>query len=283
MTVDRLPLRRPRGLLLIGALLGVTSLTGVFTVAGSANAPTLWDGPPDPKPTVVLVHGAFADGSSWDAVTKRLQRHGFPVIVAANPLRSLSGDAAMLASLLASIEGPIILVGHSYGGMVMTNAAAGNENVKALVYIAAFAPAPGETTFGLAGLFLGSELPTAIHPVPFMLPDGSTGVDAYIALDMFHSVFAPDVPAKQAAVMAAQQRPATLLSGEEPSIAAAWETIPAWYMVATEDKVIPPDAQRFMAERAGAHTVELPGSHVIMVSKPGPVVDLIREAAIAVS
>lgn len=283
MFANRLPFRRPRGLLLVSALLGVASLSGVFTVSGSADAPTLWDGPPDPKPTVVLVHGAFADGSSWDEVTQRLQRHGFPVIVAANPLRSLSGDAASLASLLASIEGPIILVGHSYGGMVMTNAAAGNDNVKALVYIAAFAPAPGDTVFGLVGMFPGSELPAAIHPVPFALPDGSTGVDAYVALDKFHDVFAADVPGKEAALMAAKQRPSTLVSGEEPSVGAAWETIPSWYLVATQDKVIPPDTQRFMATRAGASMVEFPGSHVVMVSKPGPVVDLIREAAIAVS
>jgi pimeloyl-ACP methyl ester carboxylesterase len=259
----------------IAAITGALAFLVAMNLTGSSSAA-------EPKPTVVLVHGAFADASGWDRVVQKLQKNGYPVIASANPLRGVATDAAYLASLLESTDGPIILAGHSYGGFVMTNAATGNANVKALVYIAAFAPDEGDIVFGLAGMFPGSQLPTAIHAVPYELPNGESGIDGYIDVAQFHAVFAGDLPRNTAMAMAASQRPSTLASGEEPSGAPAWESIPSWYMVATDDKVIPPEAQRFMAERAGATTVEVKSSHVAMVSKPAKVVELIEAAAKAV-
>jgi pimeloyl-ACP methyl ester carboxylesterase len=233
------------------------------------------------KPTIVLVHGAFADGSSWWGVIERLQAAGHKVVAPANPLRGLSSDSAYIASFLASIEGPIIAVAHSYGGAVITNAAAGNPNVKALVFVAAFAPAPGETAFGLTDRFPGSETSSAIRPVPYMVTDGE-GVDAYIDPAQFHAAFAGDVPATVAAVMAASQRPAALATGQEGSVGAAWQTIPSWYIVAKNDKIIPADAHRFMANRAGSMTIEVESSHVVMISHPDEVARVIENAAEAV-
>lgn len=230
------------------------------------------------KPTVVLVHGAFADASGWSAVIERLSADGYPVLAPANPLRSLSGDAEYVASVLKTIPGPVVLVGHSYGGAVISNAALGRPNVKALVYIAAFALDKGDTVFGIIGSFPGSGLPLALKPRPYHSP-GDAGLDGYIDPDQFHGTFCADLPADTAAVMAASQRPATFASGMEPSGEPAWKSIPSWYLVARQDRTIPPDAERFMAERAGAHTVEIDSSHVAMMSNPDPVTDLIKEAA----
>jgi pimeloyl-ACP methyl ester carboxylesterase len=227
------------------------------------------------KPTVVLVHGAFADSSGFAEVIKRLQREGYPVLAPANPLRGVDSDAAYIRSVLADVSGPIVLVGHSYGGFVITNAAAGNPNVKALVYIAAFAPDTGDTVEGLSGMFPGSRLGLEaldIRPTP-------TGVDGYIKLSVFREVFAGDVPPSEAAVMAVSQRPADLGTLRQPSGEPAWRTIPSWTLVASDDQVIPAVAQRFMANRAGAHVVEVHASHVAMVSRPGPTTDLILQAA----
>jgi pimeloyl-ACP methyl ester carboxylesterase len=233
----------------------------------------------DDKPTIVLVHGSWADASGWSDVVKQLQLQGYPVIAPANPLRTLSGDSAYIASVLASIEGPIVLVGHSYGSAVIANAAAGNPNVKALVIIAGFAVTTGESLLGLLENFPGSQALGALHAVPFPLPDGSTGIDTYLMQDKFHDVFVQDVTPQTATIMGATQRAATYASFEEPSGAAAWETIPSWYLIPQQDRVIPPDAQRFMAERAGSHTVEVEGSHAIMVSNPQKVFELIERAA----
>jgi pimeloyl-ACP methyl ester carboxylesterase len=230
------------------------------------------------KPTVVLVHGSFADASGWAGVIERLSRDGYPVLAPANPLRSLSGDAAYLASILETIQGPVVLVGHSYGGAVITNAAVGRDNVKALVYIAAFALDKGDTAFGILGAFPGSRLPLALQVRPYR-DAGGQGLDGYISTDQFHDVFCADLPAATAAVMAVSQRPSTVASGMEPSGEPAWKTIPSWYMVAKQDRTIPPDAERFMARRAGSHTVEIDSSHVAMMSNPDPVTDLIRAAA----
>ena len=202
---------------------------------------------------------------------KQLQNKGYTALAVANPLRSLHGDAAYLSSVLASITGPIVLVGHSYGGMVLTNAATGNPNVKALVYIAAFAPDQGEKQIDLILKNPGSQIgpdTLTVRPYP-------GGLDSYITPSVFRRVFAHDVSESTAAVMAATQRPFELGILEELSGPPAWKTIPSWYLVATEDRAIPPATQRFMAERAGATIAEVRASHVPMNSRPSAVTDLI--------
>lgn len=230
-----------------------------------------------PKPTVVLVHGAFADASGWNGVTERLQGRGYVVMAPANPLRSLIGDAAYLSTILASIRGPVVLVGHSYGGMVITNAATTALNVKALVYIAAFGPNVGDSALTLQTKNPGSMLTTdALVLRPYV-----AGVDAYIAPGVFHEVFCADLTATAAAVMGASQRPVDLAALVQPSGVPAWKRIPSWYMVARQDNAIPPVTERFMAARMGAHTVEIDSSHVAMTSNPDAVTDLIVAAATA--
>jgi pimeloyl-ACP methyl ester carboxylesterase len=229
------------------------------------------------KPTVVLVHGAWADAAGWNGVMEQLSKDGYPVVATTNPMRSLSADAEHVAGVLRGISGPIVLVGHSYGGAIITNAAAGNPNVKALVYIAAFAPDAGENVIGLLLSAPGSQLPLALVPVPYVT--GGVGVDTYLNPLLFHQVFCADVSPETAAAMAASQRPITLAAGLEPTAHVAWKTIPSWYLVAKDDKVIPPEVHRFMSRRAGAHTVEIASAHAAMVSNPGPVADLIRTAA----
>ncbi|HEU5333620.1 MAG TPA: alpha/beta hydrolase [Actinocrinis sp.] len=231
------------------------------------------------QPTIVLVHGAWADGTGWADVVRRLQAEGYKNVVApANPLRSLPGDSTYIASFLASIKGPIVLVGHSYGGAVITNAATGNPNVKALVYIAAFAPTAGETLNSIIGAFPGSQIGPALTPVPYT--DGTTsGTDLYIQQNQYRNVFLSDfLPQKQALVMAASQRPLAAVTFDQPSGTPAWQTIPSWYMVAQQDHTIPPDAERFMAARAHAHTVEVNAPHVAYVTDPGAVTRLIDSA-----
>jgi pimeloyl-ACP methyl ester carboxylesterase len=227
------------------------------------------------KPTIVLVHGAFADSSSWDGVIARLEREGYPVLAVANPLRDLAGDSAYLSSVLDTIPGPVILVGHSYGGAVITDAAGGHTNVKALVYIAAFAPDQGESALGITGEYPGSLLPTSLQVRPF--PGGQ---GAYIDQAAFQKVFAADVPARQTRLMAAEQRPVAVAALASPSSAPAWRTIPSWYLVAGADQAIPPAAERAMAQRAHAHTVTIPGaSHAVAVSHPDAVAELVEAAA----
>ncbi|AOE60244.1 alpha/beta hydrolase [Pseudomonas corrugata] len=232
------------------------------------------------KPTVVLVHGAFADASSWNGVVKILEKDGYTVVSAANPLRSVKGDGAAVSALLGSIQTPVVLVGHSYGGNVISEAANDHANVKALVYVSAFAPEAGETVAGLAGKFPGSTLgPTLAVPVP--LADG--GKDLYIQQGKFHDQFAADVPAAQAALMAANQRPVTEAALNEQAGTPAWKHIPSWYIYGDKDKNIPPQAMAFMAKRADARDVKVVkgASHVVMVSHPEPVARLIEEAATA--
>jgi pimeloyl-ACP methyl ester carboxylesterase len=231
------------------------------------------------KPTVVLVHGAFADSASWDGVITRLQDRGYSVVAAANPLRGPVSDAAAVRSLVDHVEGPVVLVGHSYGGSVISRAAAGADHVKALVYVGAFLPEVGESALELTGRFPGSTLPGALDPVPFTGTDGSTGTDLYIRADAYHHQFAADVPAGAAARMAATQRPIAQAALEETATAAAWKTLPAWDVVTTEDLNIPVAAQRFMAERAGAHVTEVDASHAVAVSRPDVVAEVIEQAA----
>lgn len=235
----------------------------------------------NPKPTIVLVHGAFADGSSWNDVISTLLAHDYPVIAAANPLRGVQNDSAALTSLLRSIEGPLVLVGHSYGGMLISNAATGNAQVQALVFVAAFAPDAGESAADLAGRFPGSTLGETLTLVA--LPDG--GTDLYVRQEAFRDQFAADVPESQARRMAATQRPATELALNEASGASAWKTIPSWFVFGDGDKNIPPAALRWMAERAGGREiVEVPGaSHALAVSHADTVAGVILRAAQAVA
>ncbi len=239
---------------------------------------------------IVLVHGAWADGSGWSGVTARLQADGYTVYAVPNPLRGLSSDAAYVASILQTITGPIVLVAHSYGGAVITNAATGNPNVKALVYIDGFAPDQGESALQLAGMppppgqsgsCLVGDPSTLFNLVSY--PGAQNGdVDLYIKPALFPSCFANDLPASQAAVLGAAQRPVTLSALSEPSGTPAWKTIPSWYQVGTLDKVIPPYVQMFMAERANAHIVQVKASHPSMISDPKDTADLIEKAAHAV-
>ncbi|YBV95257.1 alpha/beta hydrolase [Phyllobacteriaceae bacterium JZ32] len=230
------------------------------------------------KPTIVLVHGAFADSSSWNGVAGILQKDGYRVVAAANPLRSVASDAAYVSDVVKSIEGPVVLVGHSYGGAVISAAANGHDNVKSLVYVAAFAPDAGETAAELAGKFPGGTLGSALA-APVKLADG--GVDLYIDQAKFREQFAHDVPAQEAALMAAGQRPITEAALNEKAGAPAWKSLPAWFVYGSADKNIPAKALGFMAERAGSRrTVVVEGaSHVVMVSQPQAVADLIEEAA----
>ncbi|MET3930118.1 pimeloyl-ACP methyl ester carboxylesterase [Lysobacter sp. OAE881] len=229
------------------------------------------------KPTIVLVHGAFADSTSWNGVIRILEQDGYPVVSVANPLRSVSGDGAYVSDLLASIPTPVVLVGHSYGGSVITEGARGHDNVKALVYVAAFAPDAGETAAALSGKFPGSTLGPTLAP-PVKLAGG--GVDLYIQPSKFHAQFAADVNADDAALMAATQRPITEAALNEKSGAPAWKGIPSWFIYGDQDRNIPAKALGFMAERAKSRqTVVVPGaSHVVMVSHPEPVAKLIEQA-----
>ena len=229
------------------------------------------------RPTVVLVHGAFAESSSWDAVIDQLTSAGHPVVAAANPLRGLASDAESVSDLVRSIEGPVVLVGHSYGGMVISNVAADAGELVGLVYVCGFAPEPGDSAFTLSERFPGSTLGDTLRPVP--RSDGTT--DLYITTERFHDQFCADVPAGQAARMAATQRPATQEALTEESGEPLWREVPSWFLIGEEDRNIPAELQRFMAERAGARrAVEIPGaSHAIAVSRPEATAELILEAA----
>jgi len=232
----------------------------------------------DVKPTVVLVHGAFADSSSWNGVVKILEKDGYPVIAAANPLRGVASDAQSVASIVKSVKTPVVLVGHSYGGAVISDAAYGSQNVKALVYVAAFTPEKGETAAELSGRFPGGTLASALA-APVDLADG--GKDLYIQQDKFHDQFAADVSEADARLMAAGQRPITVAALNEAASEPAWKTIPSWFVYGDKDKNIPPQAMAFMAERAHAKqtVVVKGGSHVVMVSHPKVVANLIEKAA----
>ena len=238
------------------------------------------------RPTVVLVNGAWANSASWSGVIERLQTEGYTVDAPPNPLQSLKGDAATIADLLRTIKGPIVLVGHSYGGAVITNAATGNRNVKALVYVDAFAPAKGDTTLGLDSSKPGSALgagPTKVFNfVPF--PGAKKG-DAllYVKPSVFEQAFANGLPAKEAAVQAATQAPVTYSAVAARSGTPAWKTIPSWYVLGTIDKAIPPAIEQFMAQRIHAHITRVRAGHLSMVATPGVVAKVIAAAARATS
>ncbi|MET8942794.1 alpha/beta hydrolase [Streptomyces sp. NPDC004542] len=229
-------------------------------------------------PTVVLIHGAFADAGSWAGVIAELQGHGIPVIAPPNPLRGLASDAAYVASVAAQIDGPVVLVGHSYGGALITVAGT-TENVVGLVYVAAYALDEGESLGELQGRFPLSPLVSNLKEWTYPVPGGEQAVEVTIAEDAFPSVFAADVPADVTKILAAAQRPLAAAAFEETATAAAWQTKPSWALIAGADEAINPEVERFGAKRAGATLVELEGaSHAVAVSRPKEVADLIREA-----
>ena len=265
-----------------GAKLVAAALAALFLMLAVPRGDALARSGAEPaaaKPTIVFVHGAFADASGFGAVTARLQHRGYTVISPANPLRGPSSDAAYVAGVLKQIQGPIVLVAHSYGGAVISEAATQVSNVKALVYLDALALDEGESNADIAQRFPGSAIFDALRPQPFPQPDGTQGTEFIIDPAAFHSVFAADVPARVAAVMATAQRPLAQAGNDEKSTAPAWKTIPSWYMVGRQDRIFTAAAQRFMAQRAHAHTVEIDSSHAVYISHPAAVESLILRAA----
>ncbi|MEV0495830.1 alpha/beta hydrolase [Streptomyces atratus] len=248
-------------------------------VVGAAPAVT-GDGESGAKPTIVLVHGAFADGSSWNGVIERLERHGYTVMAPANPLRGLYSDSTYITSVLKSIKGPIVLAGHSYGGAVISTAAAGNSQVRSLVYISALMPDVGESGMSLAARF-PSALATATKSVPYRAGGGAGGTDLYLKRDKVHPVFAACLPASEANLLGVTQRPAATTAFSETAKVAAWKTIPSWALVGRQDMTINPDQERFQAKRAHSHTIEINSCHVSLIAHPEAVADLILHAATA--
>jgi pimeloyl-ACP methyl ester carboxylesterase len=233
-------------------------------------------------PTIVLVHGAWADASSWTGVIKRLQAAGHDVVALPNTLRSVAGDAAIIRSYLDAVDGPVVLVAHSYGGFVITNAATGAKNVKALVYVDAFIPDEGQPAVALTGqasaLTPAVANPTSVFkvvPIPGAPPNV---VDTYLLPNVVAESFAQDVSAEDQGLIYATQRPASFAAIAEPSGRPAWKDIPAWAIIGKQDRIIAPDSQRAMAEHAGARITEIDASHVSMVSHPDVVVEVIQQA-----
>ena len=267
---------------LFAAVLAVLALIITLSIAGSAAAHD--SNGTGPKPTIVLVHGDWADGSSWSAVIPRLQRQGYQVVAPPNQLRGPSVDDPYLASYLQTISGPIILVGHSYGGFVITNAATGNANVKALVYIDAFIPDANQTLADLSSPESCLDPATAFNAVPF-----SGGVDLYLRIPPnppytgFNECFANGVPPNQAAVLSAVQRPASAAQLGEPSGPPAWADIPSWSLIGTEDHAVPPSLQEQMSSHAGAHISFVKAGHLGLITRPNAVVDIIDQAIHATS
>jgi pimeloyl-ACP methyl ester carboxylesterase len=240
-----------------------------------------------PKPTIVLVHGSWADASSWNAVATELRGQGFTVLAPPNLLRGLPADAAYVASFVAQrTTGPVVLVGHSYGGAVITNAATEGGDVRALVYVDAFIPDEGETVFQIlagSGSALDVPDPTAVLDIVGYPGAPAGDAEAFLKPSTVHDAFAQDLPEADRWLIVAGQRPGTLSANTTPSGTAAWKTLPSWAVVGTEDRVIPPDTQRRMAERAGATISEVAGSHVSMVSHPTAAIDAILAAAASIA
>jgi pimeloyl-ACP methyl ester carboxylesterase len=232
-------------------------------------------------PTVVLVHGAFADASSWNGVIERLQAKGVEVTAPANPLRGIATDSAYIAGVFEETPGPVLAVGHSYGGAVITNAAAKAKNVVGLVFVAAFAPDEGELLGEAEAGSKDSVLMSALMPLHYP-SNGGEAVEFAIKPESFHDAFAADLPAEETAVLAATQRPVAETAFSEPTGKPAWKDRPSWAVVATGDKAAGADVVRSMARRAGATITEVEGSHVIMISQPGAVTDVILDAVAAV-
>ncbi|WP_086722346.1 alpha/beta fold hydrolase [Streptomyces carpinensis] len=274
MTVSRI-LTSGMGRLALGF-----AVLSAMTVMPTHAADDLAATPTGQKPTVVLVHGAFADGSSWNAVVQRLQQDGYQVIAPPNTLRGIPQDSTYLNSLLKTIKGPIVLVGHSYAGEVISQAAAGVDNVKALVYINAIMPDKGESFASLSGKFPAAPLTKALRQVPFRNGDGTTGTDVYIQPAKLHATFAQDLSQQQASVMASTQRPIAHSAFTDKVTEAAWRDKPVYVLVGKQDRAINPSLERYEAKRAHARkTVEINSSHVSLISHPQAVTDLILNAA----
>jgi pimeloyl-ACP methyl ester carboxylesterase len=233
-------------------------------------------------PTVVLVHGSFADASGWAGVISILQGAGLNVMAPANPLRGLSADTAYIASVVSQIDGPVLLAAHSYGGAVITNAASQVDNVVGLVYVSAFIPDEGETILDLSAQATDSLLGPALLPAQYPTGGAEPGTEFYINPASFHEVFCADLPAEQAAVMAVSQRPGADVGFAEPTQNPAWKTLPSWAVVGTGDKTIGYSGASLMAQRSGAEVTEIDASHVLMISQPQAVADVILTAITAV-
>ena len=272
--------RRPL-VTVVGAAISAALALGVSASVAQADTGRHAEQHPAEKPTVVLVHGAWADASGWGGVITKLERDGYPVLAVANPLRNLASDSAYVRSVVDSIHGDVVLVGHSYGGAVITNAATGAENVNALVYVAAFAPDEDETVgqYNDPVRFPGAEL----TPDSLVFRKYPGGEDATIDPARFRQIFAADVPEQQARIMAATQRPTDVAVLDEKSGVPAWKTIESWYQVSNQDKALSPVAQRFFARRMGAHSTSIDASHAGYVSHPVETANLIESAARATS
>lgn len=231
------------------------------------------------QPTVVLVHGAFADASGYAGVIDELRAHGYSAIAPANPLRGIANDAAAIRAVAATVPGPVLLVGHSYGGAVITQAAAGLDNVVGLVYLAAFAPAAGESVASVQEPFPPPMLASTVRPTPYDAIGAVGGPELFIEPSQFRETFAADVPEDLAAQMAVAQRPLAAAAVAETLTATAWSERPTWYLVSAADHAISPDAQRFMAQRMGATVEEIDGSHAAFVAQPSRAAGLIVRAA----
>jgi pimeloyl-ACP methyl ester carboxylesterase len=276
-------------LILLAGVLALAGLLAAGTHAGSARAATVrasGAAGASPKPTIVLVHGAWADSGSWNAVTLLLQRAGYTVYAPPNPLQGLVTDTASVSDFLQSITGPVVLVGHSYGGEVITNAAVGDSRVKALVYDDAYLPAQGEDLEDLTTTGSCFFLPPAQQATVFNFvatPGAPSGAAAYVKQSVFAGCFANGLPAAEGAVLAATQRPLATNTFTDPSGVPAWKTIPSWDIIGMNDHVVTPAEQLFMARRAGAHITEVNAPHLSMISSPAVVAAVIIQAARATS
>jgi pimeloyl-ACP methyl ester carboxylesterase len=252
--------------------------TAPATTASATTEPATTE-PAADLPTIVLVHGAFANPSSWDPVASLLRDEGFEVDTPVNPLRGPTFDAAAVRSALDQIDGDVIVVGHSYGGIPITNAATGDPHVRALVYVAAYVPDEGETFSQIQERVPGQLTPDRLAIGPYTASDGTESVGATIKVDAFADVFAADLPAAQSSELAAAQMPLDVAALSDPSGPPAWRDIPSWYLLATQDQIIPPELARMMAERAGATLEEIDASHAVLLSQPAAVADLISRVA----
>lgn len=272
--------RRSRRFLHSAAALGLLGLVGL---TGCAGAPPTASAAEGPKPTVVLVHGAFADASSWNGVVTRLQERGYTVVAPGLGMRGLASDSAYLASLLSQIDGPVVLAAHSYGGAVISGAATGADNVEALVFVNAFATEEGEVLSTVEQGSTDSALNPALQQSTYPTGDGTTAVELLVDPARFPAVFGGDLPPEQAALLAATQRPIAASAFGEAAGPPAWRARPSWAVVATGDKAAGTDVTLSMARRAGATITEVDGSHLIMVSQPDVVTDVIVRADLAVA